>query len=153
MKKEIWDALFKSFNSMPDEEFEKLVEEYKSESNGEECYDPIVDTYHIHGKHYCMFMTMEELSEVQKAISKLARYEIEHAETNDFDSNDPKYIKLKDDLAEEMADVLICSKLMQVVFDISDEQIENVISEKEKRQINRIKEHYVKMLKKEGEHV
>lgn len=75
-------------------------------------------------------VAMEECSELQKAISKMLRYH-----TGDkFVLYEPKA-----NLIEEMADVIICIQQLQVMYDISTQEIMDAQKVKEKRTLTRNK--------------
>lgn len=64
---------------------------------------------------------MEECSELIQAISKRLR-----------GKSDPD-----DNLAEEMADVVICLHLLQDMYDVTDERLESWVDRKTERQAER----------------
>lgn len=66
---------------------------------------------------------MEECSELIQAISKRLR-----------GKSDPD-----DNLAEEMADVVICLHLLQDMYDVTDERLESWVNRKTERQAERNK--------------
>lgn len=66
---------------------------------------------------------MEECSELIQAISKHLR-----------GKSDPD-----DNLAEEMADVVICLHLLQDMYDVTDERLESWVDRKTERQVERNK--------------
>lgn len=66
---------------------------------------------------------MEECSELIQAISKRLR-----------GKSDPN-----DNLAEEMADVVICLHLLQDMYDVTDERLESWVNRKTERQAERNK--------------
>lgn len=76
-------------------------------------------------------MAIEELSELQKAITKLLR--LDHGDA---------YVPLetKRDMMEEIADVQVMIKQLQIMFDITDEDIAAWIQVKE----DRLEERYLK---------
>jgi NTP pyrophosphatase (non-canonical NTP hydrolase) len=71
-------------------------------------------------------IAMEELSELQKAISKASRY----IKNTKFDSSNNRYIR---NMAEEIADVMICIRQMKLYYAISEDMIINFIKEKQAR--------------------
>lgn len=74
-----------------------------------------------------LLICMEEPAELIQAISKMQRYLNEGVFR-------PKYKdSLTDNLCEEIADVYICLKKLQLYFDISDDCIQEWIDYKEKR--------------------
>lgn len=74
-----------------------------------------------------LLICMEEPAELIQAISKVQRY------LNEGVIN-PKYkSSLAANLCEEIADVYICLKKLQLYFDISDDCIQEWIDYKEKR--------------------
>lgn len=66
-------------------------------------------------------MCMEECAELIQAVSKRLR-----------GKPDPD-----DNLAEEMADVVICLHLLQDMYDVTDERLESWIDRKTERQAKR----------------
>ena len=65
---------------------------------------------------------MEECSELIQAISKMKR-----GKDN------------RDNLIEEMADVMICIEILKQVYGISDNEIQNYVCQKQNRSIERMK--------------
>ena len=65
---------------------------------------------------------MEECAELIQAISKMKR-----GKDN------------RDNLIEEMADVMICMEIMKQVYGISDNEIQNYVCQKQNRSIERMK--------------
>lgn len=78
-------------------------------------------------------VAMEELSELQKAISKLVRYPEERTKPFDFKG-------LRNNLIEEMADVLICMDQLINFYKIDRSEIQDTIQAKQKRQAKRLEE-------------
>lgn len=66
-----------------------------------------------------LLICVEEPSELIKAITKAERY--------------PGQTTKIDNIAEEIADVLICIEYLKVIYDIDQEEIENWINKKIKR--------------------
>lgn len=65
---------------------------------------------------------MEECSELIQAISKMKR-----GKDN------------RDNLIEEMADVMICMEILKQVYGVSDGEIQNYVCQKQNRSIERMK--------------
>lgn len=65
---------------------------------------------------------MEECAELIQAISKMKR-----GKDN------------RDNLIEEMADVMICMEILKQVYGISDNEIQNYVCQKQNRSIERMK--------------
>lgn len=65
---------------------------------------------------------MEECSELIQAISKMKRGK-----------------GSRDNLIEEMADVMICMEILKQVYGISDNEIQNYVCQKQNRCIERMK--------------
>ena len=65
---------------------------------------------------------MEECAELIQAISKMKR-----GKDN------------RDNLIEEMADVMICIEILKQVYGISDNEIQNYVCQKQNRSIERMK--------------
>lgn len=78
-------------------------------------------------------VAMEELSELQKAISKLVRNPEEKTKPLEFKG-------LRDNLIEEMADVLICMDQLINFYKIDRSDIQSVIDSKQTRQRRRLLE-------------
>ena len=78
-------------------------------------------------------VAMEELSELQKAISKLVR--------NPEESTKPLEFKgLRHNLIEEMADVLICMDQLIEFYKVKHYEIQDTIRAKQERQAKRLEE-------------
>lgn len=78
-------------------------------------------------------VAMEELSELQKAVSKLVRYPEERTKPFDFKG-------LRNNLIEEMADVLICMDQLKEYYNINHAEIQSIIASKQARQAKRLEE-------------
>lgn len=78
-------------------------------------------------------VAMEELSELQKAVSKLVRYPEERTKPFDFKG-------LRNNLIEEMADVLICMDQLIEYYQIERHEIQELIQAKQERQAKRLEE-------------
>lgn len=78
-------------------------------------------------------VAMEELSELQKAVSKLVRYPEERTKPFDFKG-------LRNNLIEEMADVLICMDQLINFYKIDRSDIQDTIRAKQERQAKRLEE-------------
>lgn len=78
-----------------------------------------LDTY---GNGIQLVVCMEELSELTQAISKEKRGK-----------------GSRDNLIEEMADVMICMEILKQVYGISDNEIQNYVCQKQNRCIERMK--------------
>lgn len=78
-------------------------------------------------------VAMEELSELQKAVSKLVRYPEERTKPFDFKG-------LRNNLIEEMADVLICMDQLKEYYNINHAEIQSTIASKQARQAKRLEE-------------
>ena len=70
-------------------------------------------------------VAMEELSELQKAVSKLVRYPEERTKPFDFKG-------LRDNLIEEMADVLICMDQLSSIIKSKDMRFKNLFKQSRK---------------------
>lgn len=71
------------------------------------------------GVEKILLVCMEEPSELIKAITKAERY--------------PGQTTKIDNIAEEIADVLICIEYLKMIYDIDQEEIESWINKKIKR--------------------
>lgn len=78
-------------------------------------------------------VAMEELSELQKAISKLVRNPEEKTKPLEFKG-------LRNNLIEEMADVLICMDQLIIFYKIDRSEIQELIQAKQERQAKRLEE-------------
>ena len=78
-------------------------------------------------------VAMEELSELQKAVSKLVRCTEERTKPFDFKG-------LRNNLIEEMADVLICMDQLIEYYQIERSEIQEFIQAKQERQAKRLEE-------------
>lgn len=78
-------------------------------------------------------VAMEELAELQKAISKLVRNPKEKTELLEFKC-------LRNNLIEEMADALICMDQLIEFYKIRHFEIQDIIQAKQKRQAKRLEE-------------
>ena len=79
---------------------------------------------------------MEELLELAQAIAKYKRYIL----NEEYYGNDNRHDKdeILANIYEEMADVLICLGLCKEYFDIDNEELQETIDKKMKRNINYI---------------
>ena len=78
-------------------------------------------------------VAMEELSELQKAISKLVRNPEEKTKPLEFKG-------LRHNLIEEMADVIICMDQLKEYYQIERHEIQELIQAKQERQAKRLEE-------------
>ena len=78
-------------------------------------------------------VAMEELAELQKAISKLVRNSEEKTKSLEFKG-------LRHNLIEEMADVLICMDQLIEFYHIQRLEIQELIQAKQARQAKRLEE-------------
>lgn len=92
--------------------------------------DKTMDRYGIEKQS---LVAMEELSELQKAISKLVRNPEEKTKPLEFKG-------LKNNLIEEMADVLICMDQLIEFYHIQRLEIQELIQAKQERQAKRLEE-------------
>ena len=92
--------------------------------------DKTTDRYGIEKQS---LVAMEELSELQKAISKLVRNPEEKTKPLEFKG-------LKNNLIEEMADVLICMDQLIEFYHIQRLEIQELIQAKQERQAKRLEE-------------
>lgn len=91
------------------------------------------ETMDRYGIEMQSLVAMEELSELQKAISKLVRNPKEKAKPLEFKG-------LKNNLIEEMADVLICMDQLINFYKIDRSEIQELIQAKQERQAKRLEE-------------
>lgn len=93
----------------------------------------IEETLDRYGIERQSLVAMEELSEMQKAISKLVR--------NPEESTKPLEFKgLRHNLIEEMADVLICMDQLIEFYKVKHYEIQDTIRAKHERQAKRLEE-------------
>lgn len=79
---------------------------------------------------------MEELSELIKAVSKYKRYILNKEKyTNDKRYSGVSNSVILENLKEEMADTLICIRIMQDITGITDSEIEEKVEEKHERNL------------------
>lgn len=78
-------------------------------------------------------VAMEELAELQKAISKLVRNPEEKTKPLEFKG-------LRHNLIEEMADVIICMDQLKEYYNINHAEIQIIIDSKQARQAKRLEE-------------
>lgn len=92
--------------------------------------DETMDRYGIERQS---LVAMEELSELQKAISKLVRNPEEKTKPLEFKG-------LRHNLIEEMADVIICMDQLKEFYGIDHSEIQSIIDSKQTRQRKRLEE-------------
>lgn len=93
----------------------------------------IEETLDRYGIEKQSLVAMEELAELQKAISKLVRNPKEKTKPLEFKG-------LRHNLIEEMADVLICMDQLIEFYKISHCEIQDIIQAKQERQAKRLEE-------------
>lgn len=91
----------------------------------------IKETLDRYGIERQSLVAMEELSELQKAISKLVRNPEEKTKPLEFKG-------LRHNLIEEMADALICMDQLIEFYKLDRYDIQSVIDSKQKRQAKRL---------------
>ena len=91
------------------------------------------ETMDLYGIERQSLVAMEELAELQKAISKLVRNPKEKTEPLEFKG-------LRDNLIEEMADALICMDQLIDFYKVKHYEIQDIIQAKQKRQAKRLEE-------------
>lgn len=91
------------------------------------------ETMNRYGIERQSLVAMEELSELQKAISKLVRNPEEKTKPLEFKG-------LRNNLIEEMADVIICMDQLKEYYKIKTSEIQSIIDSKQARQRRRLKE-------------
>lgn len=100
---------------------DRLLEEYPTEEENSERECVWRASIHRFGRQTQSIVCMEECGELIQAISKRLR-----------GKPDPE-----DNLAEEMADVTICLKLLQQMYGISDRKLDEWVERKTDRQRER----------------
>lgn len=93
----------------------------------------IEETMKRYGIERQSLVAMEELSELQKAVSKLVRNPKEI-------TNKLEFRGLRHNLIEEMADVLICMDQLIEFYYIQRPEIQELIQAKQERQAKRLEE-------------
>ena len=78
-------------------------------------------------------VAVEELAELQKAITKAVRYP-------EYSTPPLRYIGVRSNLVEEMADVLIIMDTLSYYYRITDDEIQEIIQAKQQRAEKRLKE-------------
>ena len=96
-----------------------LLEEYQKQEN------TIKKSIEVYGTDLQSTVCMEECAELIQAISKIKRKGL----------ND----ELKDHLTEEIADVLICTKMLRLMYQIEDAEVDRWLEYKTNRQAERMK--------------
>lgn len=91
------------------------------------------ETMNQYGIERQSLVAMEELSELQKAISKLVRNPEEKTKPLEFKG-------LRNNLIEEMADVIICMDQLKEYYKIKASEIQSIIDSKQARQRRRLEE-------------
>lgn len=91
------------------------------------------ETMNRYGIERQSLVAMEELSELQKAISKLVRNPEEKTKPLEFKG-------LRNNLIEEMADVVICMDQLKEYYKIKASDIQSIINSKQARQRRRLEE-------------
>lgn len=86
-----------------------------------------IDKY---GENYCTRIAMEECAELIQAINKMSRLNRGYKDYN----------SAKDNLTEEIADVLICMEQLKMIYNIADDDIQLWVNQKYQRNIERLKE-------------
>ena len=86
-----------------------------------------IDKY---GENYCTRIAMEECAELIQAINKMSRLNRGYKDYN----------SAKDNLTEEMADVLICMEQLKMIYDVADEDIQLWVNHNYKRALKRLEE-------------
>lgn len=78
-------------------------------------------------------VAVEELAELQKAITKAIRYP-------EYNTPPLRYIGVRSNLVEEMADVLIIMDTLRYYYGITDEEVQEIIQAKQERTEKQLKE-------------
>lgn len=107
----------------------RIVHVFEQEIN-EKINKETMDRYGIERQS---LVAMEELSELQKAISKLVRNPEEKTKPLEFKG-------LRNNLIEEMADVIICMDQLEEYYKIKASDIQIIINSKQARQRRRLEE-------------
>lgn len=91
------------------------------------------ETMNRYGIEKQSLVAMEELAELQKAISKLVRNSEEKTKSLEFKG-------LRHNLIEEMADVIICMDQLIEYYQIQGIELQETIQAKQERQAKRLEE-------------
>lgn len=93
--------------------------------------EDMIDSYSVEDR---TTVIIEELSELAQAITKYKRYVL----NGEYYVNDKRHNKdeILANIHEEMADVLICLGLCKEYFDIDNKELQEIIDEKMKRNVN-----------------
>lgn len=91
------------------------------------------ETMNRYGIERQSLVAMEELSELQKAISKLVRNPEEKTKPLEFKG-------LRNNLIEEMPDVIICMDQLKEYYKVKTSEIQTIIDSKQARQRRRLEE-------------
>lgn len=91
------------------------------------------ETMNRYGIERQSLVAMEEPSELQKAVSKLVRNPEEKTKPLEFKG-------LRNNLIEEMADVIICMDQLIEYYQIERHEIQELIQAKQERQAKRLEE-------------
>lgn len=78
-------------------------------------------------------VAVEELAELQKAITKAVRYP-------EYSTPPLRFIGVRSNLVEEMADVLIIMDTLRYYYGITDAEIQDIVYSKQQRTEKRLKE-------------
>lgn len=108
-----------------------MIDEEKFNST----YDRLLSTF---GTENQMKICIEEMSELTKELCKYMRF----LRDDKSEENDKKFAKIKENIIEETADVLICASQMKKIF--GDEAVEEVMNYKINRCEKRINEYIEK---------
>lgn len=104
--------------------------------------DIIIGTCDLHPEELKKFICMEELGELVQAISKRMRDKIDAK--HGIDTTTEVIVKHENNEAEEIADVLLCIKMLQYYDIIDDSEIQYWIDYKQNRQVTRDYETFCK---------
>lgn len=86
-----------------------------------------IDKY---GENYCTRIAMEECAELIQAVNKMSRLNRGYKDYN----------SAKDNLTEEIADVLICMEQLKMIYNIADDDIQLWVNQKYQRNLKRLEE-------------
>lgn len=86
-----------------------------------------IDKY---GENYCTRIAMEECAELIQTVNKMNRLNRGYEDYN----------SAKNNLIEEIADVLICIEQLKLIYNIADDDIQSVLNKKYQRNLERLKE-------------
>lgn len=97
--------------------------------------DDVIDSYIRNDESFCLVkqyvILSEECAELAKAASKMARKILDNQHIDILSMPYAEYDKLRDDIVEEMAHVLVSCRVISKLAGITDSYIQAKIDEKQ----------------------